>query len=254
MRAQEKGSSLASRIILRCLARNSDRLVSLDYVPDHLRHQLSQLLCHSGRMSGHFLKLLVQGSPTELWLRDCSWLREEVFKESFQNFDPSELTVLRLGTHGHCLPDYVLPATLACSANSLPALTNLLVCGAYQLTDVGLSALVSSVPALRSLILTVCPFVTSLSIITIANSLASVLRVLRLGHCLRLDAMIILPALKKLEKLEDLSVEGIENICDEFIEEFISIHDHNLKELSLAECKEQFDRFFMKIIAEKCPG
>ncbi|GMN53009.1 hypothetical protein TIFTF001_022151 [Ficus carica] len=81
---------------LRCLADNADKLVSLDNIPDCLRHQLSQLLCDSRRMDAHFFKLLVQGSPTEVRLKDCSRLTEDEFTKSFQNFDPSNLVVCSL--------------------------------------------------------------------------------------------------------------------------------------------------------------
>ena len=81
---------------LRGLADNADAIVSLDLIPDWLRHWLSQLLCDSRRVNGHFFKLLVQGSPREIRLRDCSWLTEEEFTNSLQNFDPSELMVCSL--------------------------------------------------------------------------------------------------------------------------------------------------------------
>lgn len=78
---------------LSVLAKNADAIVSLESVPDALRHQLSHLLCDSRRMNTHFFELLVQGSPTEVRLRDCSWLTEEEFTKSFQLCDISNLTV-----------------------------------------------------------------------------------------------------------------------------------------------------------------
>ncbi|XP_024028543.1 uncharacterized protein LOC21404595 [Morus notabilis] len=81
----EECCSLASKI------NNADKLVSLYYLPDCLKHRLSQLLCDSQRMNAHVFKLLLQGSPTEVCVKDCSWLTEEEFTKCLQNFDPSNL-------------------------------------------------------------------------------------------------------------------------------------------------------------------
>nr|AAD19765.1 hypothetical protein [Arabidopsis thaliana] len=78
---------------LRVLVKNADAITSLDYVPDTLRVKLCQLLCDSRRMDLHFLDLLVQGSPTEICVPDCSWLTEEEFTECFKNCDTSNLMV-----------------------------------------------------------------------------------------------------------------------------------------------------------------
>lgn len=78
------------------LAKNADAIASLEFVPEALRHWLSHVLCDSRRMSTHFFELLLPGSPTEIRLRDCSWLTEEQFTKSFQWFDPSKLKVCSL--------------------------------------------------------------------------------------------------------------------------------------------------------------
>ena len=75
------------------LSQNADAIASLENVPDALRHKLSQLLCDSRRMNNHVFELLIRGSPTEVRLRDCSWLTEEQFTDSFQTCDTSNLTV-----------------------------------------------------------------------------------------------------------------------------------------------------------------
>lgn len=80
-------------LCLTILVKNADAITSLDCVPDVLRHRLSQLLCDSRRMDNHFLGLLVQGSPAEIHLRDCSWLSEEIFTKTFEVCDISNLTV-----------------------------------------------------------------------------------------------------------------------------------------------------------------
>jgi len=78
---------------LASIINNADKLVSLYYLPDCFKHRLSQLLCVSRRMNAHVFKLLLQGSPTEVCVKDCSWLTEEEFTKCLQNFDPSNLMV-----------------------------------------------------------------------------------------------------------------------------------------------------------------
>lgn len=80
-------------LCIRILAKNVDAIVSLEGVPDGLRHRLSQLLCDSRRMNDHFFELLVGGSPTEIRVRDCSWLSEEHFTKCFEESDTSNLVV-----------------------------------------------------------------------------------------------------------------------------------------------------------------
>jgi len=80
-------------LCIRILAKNVDAIVSLEGVPDGLRHRLSQLLCDSRRMNDHFFELLVGGSPTEIRVRDCSWLSEEHFTKCFKESDTSNLVV-----------------------------------------------------------------------------------------------------------------------------------------------------------------
>lgn len=84
----------------RILVNNVDAIASLESVPDALRHRLSQLLCDSRRINGHFLELLVRGTPTEIRLRDCSWLTEEQFTECFRMCNTENLSV--------CGPSYLM--------------------------------------------------------------------------------------------------------------------------------------------------
>lgn len=235
------------------LAKNADAIVSLENVPDTLKHKLSQLLCDSRRMNSHFFELLIQGSPTEVRLRDCSWLTEEQFTKCFQGCNTSNLMVLQLDQCGRCMPDYILLSTLARSPNSLPALTTLSLSGACRLSDVGLTALASSSPALRSLNLSQCSLLTSSSIGVLADALGPVLRELHLTDCQSIYALLILPALKKFEQLEILSVAGIQDVCDDFLREFITARGHNMKELVLTDCVKLTDSS-LKVIAETCPG
>lgn len=135
------------------------------------------------------------------------------------------------------MPDYVLKATLARSPNSLPALTTISLKGAYRLLDVGLSALVVSAPALRSINLSQCSLLTSDGIIIIADSLGSVLRELYIDNCDNIDAVLSLPALLKLEHLEVLSLAGMETVCDDFLCKLVAVRGQHIKELVLSDCK-----------------
>ncbi|KAJ7955978.1 F-box/LRR-repeat protein 13 [Quillaja saponaria] len=233
------------------LAKHVDAIASLESVPDALRNKLSQLLCDSRRMNNHFFELLVRGSPTEICLRDCSWLTEEQFVKSFQGCDTSNLAVLQLDQCGRCMPDYVLLDTIAQSSYRFPGLTNLSLTGACRLSDLGLGALVSSSPVLRSINLSQCSLLTYASINILSDSLGSLLRELYLDDCQSIDAMLSLPALKKLEHLEIFSVAGLETVCDQFIREYIIACGHNIKELVLRDCVKLTDSS-LKVIAEQC--
>lgn len=143
---------------------------------------------------------------------------------------------LQLYQCGRSIFDIVLLSTLARSSNSLPALKSLSLTGACSLSDVGVAALVCSAPALQSLNLSQCSFLTFSSIDSIANSLGSTLRELYLDDCLKIDPMLMLPAMNKLQHLEVLSLAGMEDVCDKFIQEFLTAGGRNLKELILTDC------------------
>ncbi|MED6135688.1 hypothetical protein PIB30_049027 [Stylosanthes scabra] len=245
--------SSLQELCLNILARNVDNIASLDSVPDSLRHRLSQLLCDSGRITDHFLELLVGGSPTEIRLRNCSWLSEEHFTKCFQMCDTANLVVLQLDQCGRCLADYVIYTTLAQSRGHLPRLTNLSITGACRLSDLGLRALVSSAPALRSVNLSRCSLLTSSGIFHLAESLKSLLKELYLDECNGIDAELVLPALVELEHLEVLSVAGVKTVNDDFVKNYVTARGHNLKELVLHNCVNVTDAS-IKIIAEQCPG
>lgn len=237
----------------RVLVKNADAITSLELVPDALRHKLSQILCDSRKMNCHFLKLLTSGSPTEIRLRDCSWLSEEQFTDCFQSFDTNNLVVLQLGLCGCCVADYTLLATFARSSNRLPALVNLSLTGAYRLTDVGLSALVSSAPALMSINLSKCSFVTAAGIDTIASSLGSILRELYMDQCESIDFKLMLPAMNKIKHLDVLSVAENESVHDEFIIKFVTAQGQNVKELILTGCRKLTDAS-LKSVGKYCPA
>ncbi|XP_058767818.1 DNA repair protein rhp7-like [Vicia villosa] len=240
-------------LCIRILAKNVDAIVSLESVPDDLRHRLSQLLCDSRRINDHFFGLLVGGAPTEIRLRNCSWLSEDHFTKCFQASDTSNLVVLQLDLCGRCLPDYVVVATLARSPKQLPNLTSLSLRGACRLSDGGLRTLVSSTPTLRSINLSMCSLLTSASLYFLAETLKSLLKELYLDHCIGIDAALIVPALVEFEHLEVLSLAGIPTVCDTFVKDYIVARGHNMKELILKDCINLTDAS-IKVIAEYCPG
>ncbi|KAF8100764.1 hypothetical protein N665_0218s0102 [Sinapis alba] len=238
---------------MRVLVKNADAITSLDYVPDALRVKLCQLLCDSRRMDVHFLDLLVRGSPTGICVPDCSWLTEEQFTECFNNCDTSNLMVLQLDQCGRCMPDYVLPSTLARSPENLPMLSSLSLSGACRLSDVGLRALVSVAPAITSINLSQCSLLTSSSIDMLSNSLGSVLRELYLNECQSMDLKLILTALKKFEKLEVLSLVDLPSVRGGLLREFITARGQALKQLILTNSVKLTDSS-IKDISENCPN
>ncbi|XP_054821261.1 uncharacterized protein LOC129320099 isoform X2 [Prosopis cineraria] len=237
-------------LCLNVLTKNADAIVSLNNVPDALRHKLSQLLCDCRKMNSHFFELLVSGSPMEIRLRDCSWMTEQQFTESFQMCSTTSLAVLQLDQCGRCLPDYVLCSTLAQAPRHLPRLTTLSLSGACRLSDGGLRSLVSSAPALRSINLSQCSLLTSTSLYILADSLGSLLRELYLDDCQGIDAAQIVPALMKLEHLEVLSVAGIQTVCDDFIKDYIISRGHNMRELVLKDCVDEAIAAFLETMGE----
>ncbi|KAK1418631.1 hypothetical protein QVD17_27776 [Tagetes erecta] len=240
-------------LCIEIMAENVDSITSLESVPDAIRHKLTQALCDSRKMNRHFLNLLASKSPSEIRIKDCSWLDEDHFSKTFEAIDASNLTVLQLDQCGRCLPDYVLHTTLKHLPSKLSALTNISLKGACRLSDAGLDALVTSASTLRSINLGCCSLLTSDSINNLADKLGSVLKELYIDECFGLDAKLILPALFKLQHLEVLSISRFETVNDSFITQFVAVQGHKMKELVLADCTRLTDRA-IKAIAKSCPG
>ncbi|MFS7965500.1 putative leucine-rich repeat domain superfamily [Helianthus anomalus] len=234
------------------MAENVDAITSLESVPDALRHKLTQALCDSRKMNHHFFNLLASRSPSEIRIKDCSWLNEEQFTKTFEAIDASNLTVLQLDQCGRCLPDYVLYDTLTHFPSKLSALTNISLKGACRLSDAGLNALITSASSLRSINLRCCSLLTSDAINNLADKLGSVLNELYIDECFGIDAKRILPALFKLQHLEVLSISRSETVNDSFITQFVAVQGHKMKELVLADCTKLTDRG-LKAIATSCP-
>ncbi|KAK9274219.1 hypothetical protein L1049_019033 [Liquidambar formosana] len=233
------------------LAKNAEAIVSLEPAPDALKHKLSHAVCDYRKMNCQFVELLVRGSPTEVRVKDCSWMTEDQFTNIFRSWDITNLRVLQLDLCGRCMDDYTLNNTLAHSSNSFLALVSISLRGACRLSDKGLNELTLSAPSLQSVNLGQCSLLTSAGIDTLANCLGPTLRELYIDECQNIDAFLILPALKKFEHLEVLSVAGIQTVCDEFVFEIITAYGPNMKELVLADCVKLTD-ISLKVIGSTC--
>ncbi|CAD6265268.1 unnamed protein product [Miscanthus lutarioriparius] len=248
--ARAQAPSLTS-LCLNTLAEHSECIESLGGIPEELKNKLLKILCHSRKMKTHLLHELLCDSPTELHLSECSWLSEDDFEKTFEKCSTESLQDLQLDISGRCMPDYILPSTLAKVPNCMPLLRKISLKGNYRLSDNGLGTIISAAPSLSSLNLCECSLLTSSGIDILANKLHSVLRELYIDECTNVDAMAILPALQKINHLEVLSMSGIQSVCDKFVKELIVVHGSNLKELAFAGCLE-LTSFSIKTIGEYC--
>lgn len=144
---------------------------------------------------------------------------------------------MQLDFCGRCLPDYILHSTFAKAPNCLPSLHRLSLKGAYCLSDGGLHAIVASAPCLTSLNLSHCPLITSKGILALAEKLEAVLQELYIDVCHNVDAILILPALKKLKCLDVLSVAHMETVTDKFLKSLIPISGPKMRVLNIAGCR-----------------
>ncbi|KAK9099502.1 hypothetical protein Syun_026547 [Stephania yunnanensis] len=239
------------------LAKYAESISSLEGIPDILKNRLSYLLCKSRRMDDHFMELLVGGLPTEVRLKDCSWMTEEQMTKILHGCNFNQLSVLQLDNCGRCLPDYIVRSTLAKSKNTMPSLVSISLRGACRLTDNGLIALISSAPQLRSINLGQCSLLTSSGIHDVLMSVGSSLRELDLT-----DSAIgaITAVCWGLRSLDIVNVQGLTDVtlghliygcksiqelklgCNSFSDEaiaaFIEASGESLVELSLNKLKQ----------------
>ncbi|XP_057799897.1 uncharacterized protein LOC131015510 [Salvia miltiorrhiza] len=221
---------------LKALAECAEGIVSLEQVPDSLRVRLANRLCDIGKMNSSFLNLLVAGSPTEIRIKNCSWLTEEQFQQTIGKCQTKELQVLQLDLCGQCMLDIAFSDILNRYRKSFSRLTIMSVRGACRLSDDGLRNLVESAPLLRSINLGQCTLLTSDAVNCIANILGSELRELYIDECHKIDVMHIVPAFKKFRYLEVLSVAEIHTVSDQFVNGLVTACGQSLKELDFANC------------------
>ncbi|XP_075508239.1 uncharacterized protein LOC142545134 [Primulina tabacum] len=236
---------------LKGLAQNAEGILSLELVPDFLRRRLTDALCDTNRMSVHILKLLVEGYPTEISVKNSSWLTETQFQHIFGNFQTKNLRILKLDLCGQCMLDVAFRDTFTRSSNSFSRLAIVSLRGACRLSDSGLKELLVAAPALRSINLGQCSLLTCDGINFIADYLGSNLRELYIDDCQKIDAMRILSSFKKFRCMEVLSVANVQTVTDQFISEVIKACGQSIKELDLANCLELTDSS-LKIIGSSC--
>lgn len=236
---------------VKALADNAEGLVSLELVPDMLRRRLTDVLCDTRRMSVHVLNLLVKGYPTEIRIKNCSWLTDKQFHQAFNNCQTKNLMVLQLDLCGQIILDLAFRDMLSRSSNKFSSLAIISLRGACRLSDSGLKELVSAAPNLLSINLGQCPILTCDGINYIADLLGPNLKELYIDDCPKIDAMLILPAFRKFKCLEVLSVGEIQSVTDEFVGELINSCGHSIKELDLANCQELTD-CSLQTIGSKC--
>lgn len=160
--------------------------------------------------------------------------------------------VLQLDLCGQCAIDDMLYKSFIRSSNSLMCLRIISLRGACRLSDNLLKALVTSAPLLQSINVGQSSLLTCDGIKFLADSLAPSLRELYIDDCQKIDAMLIIPSLKKFQHLEVLSVAGIDSVCDEFVINIITASGGNMKELDMANCGKLTD-ISMKVIGKLCP-
>lgn len=79
---------------LKALAKSAEGIVSLGQVPDCLRWRLTNILCDIGGMNACFFNLLMEGFPTEVRIKNCSWLTEEQFQLTIAKWQTKDLRVI----------------------------------------------------------------------------------------------------------------------------------------------------------------
>lgn len=84
---------------LKVLLDNAEEIESLEGVPDMLKHWLILMLCRSRKMNSHLLAHILSGSPTEIYVSDCSWIAEDEFEGIFGKCDTTNLKVLLYELH-----------------------------------------------------------------------------------------------------------------------------------------------------------
>ncbi|XP_047967006.1 uncharacterized protein LOC125211314 [Salvia hispanica] len=80
-------------LTLNALAVCPNEITSLENVPDNLRLRLINRMCDRSTMNAAVLRLLVERSPTEIRLKNCSWLTQEQFHDTIGNCDTTKLQV-----------------------------------------------------------------------------------------------------------------------------------------------------------------
>ncbi|VVB16898.1 unnamed protein product [Arabis nemorensis] len=249
---ERKAPSLMEMCI-KVLAKNSESIMSLSLVPDHLKNKISNLVSNLSKIDARFMQLLVQDSPCEIFSRNCVDLLEKDLIQILSDCDRVSLKVLSLDLCGRAMTENAITEFLKRSSPyGFPALTTLSLKGAFGLTDNALALISRSAPLLRFINLSECSFLTSNAVKILADNFVSTLRGLNIGGCQGIKPSNVLKSsLSRFMNLNYLSVAGLERSHDVLVDFFIS-RGTNITDLSLASCNEVTDRTIWTI-GRYCP-
>ncbi|KAL0709853.1 hypothetical protein Bca4012_016831 [Brassica carinata] len=225
-----------TELCMRVLAKNSESIKSLHLVPDHLKKKISSLVSDSSKVDKAFMQLLVDDSPSEVSVSNCVDLEESDLAQILSDCDRVHLEVLNLDLCGRAMTENAITEFLKRSPNGFPSLTRLSLQGAFCLTDNALALVSRSAPLLRVVNLCECSLLTFQAVKILADCFGSTLRGLNIGGCQGIKASdVFRTSLSRFEKLNSLSVAGLEGIHDVVVE-FCASRGSNLTDLSLASC------------------
>ncbi|KAG7551439.1 Leucine-rich repeat cysteine-containing subtype [Arabidopsis thaliana x Arabidopsis arenosa] len=226
----------------RVLAQNIVAIKSLKLVPDHLRKKLSYLVSGFGKVDTRLMELLIEDSPSEICAKNCVELKEDDLLKIFCDCDRVSLKVLILDLCGRAMTDYTINEFFKRAPNGFPSLTTLSLQGAFCLTDNALLLISNSSPLLQFINLTECSLLTYRALKILADKFGSSLRGLSIGGCQGIKWYKgFSSSLYKFEKLNYLSVAGLDSVNDGVVRTFFTFRSSNLTDLSLANCNEVTD-------------
>ncbi|XP_058781504.1 F-box/LRR-repeat protein 3-like [Vicia villosa] len=149
---------------------------------------------------------------------------------------PKAEQVLQLDNCGCIITDETVSETLAKPNHSFSKLTHLSIVGAFDLSDAGLRLLVSSVKTLTRINISKCISLTATALDILADSFGSTLEELYMGNFNLIDTHRTLQALKRLKQVKLLSLAGIRDLSDGFIQDYIKERGRDLTTLVLKDC------------------
>ncbi|CAN8300933.1 unnamed protein product [Cochlearia groenlandica] len=232
---------LLTELCIRVLADNSDAIKSLHLVPDHLKKKLSNRVSDLSKLNTRFMQLLVQGSPYEISARNCVDFEEKDLTDILSECDGVSLKVLSLDLCGRAMTENSITEFLKGSPEGFPSLTTLSLQGSFCLTDNALALISRSAPLLQLINLSECSLFTSRAVEILADNFGSTLRGLNIGGCQGIKpSNVFKRSLSRFERLNSLSVAGLESVHDVVVE-FLTSRGSNLTHLSLASCTEVTD-------------
>uniref|UniRef100_A0A7N0U6Z9 Uncharacterized protein n=1 Tax=Kalanchoe fedtschenkoi TaxID=63787 RepID=A0A7N0U6Z9_KALFE len=236
------------------LAKNAESIISLDPAPDALKQRISQAACDFRKMDSHLLEILVSDSPTEVYVKDCSWMSEEEFVRIFGSCDMknlmsinlsqcSLLTACAISTLSNCLGStlkelYIDDCQNIDALSVLPELTKfehlevLSVSGINTVSDEFIRQFIRARGSnLKELVLADCWKLTDGSLKVIGQTCPGLcaLDISNLGQLTDATLEYITNGCRTIQKLKF----GRNAFSDEAVASFLEVSGRSLKELSL---------------------